>query len=80
MTIARQELVDRSVSGFYHCISRCVRRAHLCADDAPGTDPRKLTILSRLRHLAELFAIDVGGYAIMDNHFHIVMRTDPSRG
>ena len=29
--------------------------------------------------LAGAFAIDVGGFAILDNHFHVVVRTDPER-
>ena len=29
MTISRSRLVDTTVSRWYHCVSRCVRRAHL---------------------------------------------------
>lgn len=34
MTISRSRLVDATVSRWYHCISRCVRRAHFLGDDA----------------------------------------------
>lgn len=78
MTTARSLLVDRSVSGYYHCYSRCVRRAHLCSEQE-GRQHRKDWIRDRLMLLAGVFALDVGGYAVLDNHFHTVIRTDPQR-
>ncbi len=70
MTMARKTLVDSSVTPFYHCISRCVRRAFLCGD---GCEHRKQWVEDRLKELAGIFAIDVCAYAVMDNHLHVVL-------
>jgi len=79
MTIARSRLVDVAVSRWYHCISRCVRRAFLLgegADSASGD--RKLWIERRLKELDAIFAVSVGGFAILDNHLHLLVRLDPA--
>ena len=48
MTIARRELVDVSVTPWYHCITRCVRRAFLLGE---GLLDRKQWVEDRLRSL-----------------------------
>lgn len=45
MTMPRRQLVDVAVTRYYHCISRCVRRAFLCGD---GVTHRKAWIEARL--------------------------------
>ena len=74
MTMARAHLVDVSVTRWYHCITRCVRRAFLLAD---GPENRKEWIEHRLQELAEIFAVSVGGFSVMDNHLHVLVRLDP---
>ncbi|MDX2036991.1 MAG: hypothetical protein SFX72_10090, partial [Isosphaeraceae bacterium] len=74
MTLARSRLVDTSVTRWYHCITRCVRHALLLGE---GASSRKDWIERRLRELADIFAIGVGGFAIMDNHLHLLVRLDP---
>jgi REP element-mobilizing transposase RayT len=74
MTVARSQLVDLEVTRYYHCISRCVRRAFLCGE---GFEHRKQWIEQRLEHLAQHFAVSVCGFAVMDNHLHVLCRLDP---
>lgn len=74
MTVARSQLVDPEVTRYYHCISRCVRRAFLCGE---GYEHRKQWIEDRLERLAHCFAISVCGFAVMDNHLHVLVRLDP---
>lgn len=74
MTIARNLLVDLQMTRYYHCISRCVRRAFLCGE---GYEHRKQWIEERLELLAKNFAVSVCGFAVMDNHLHVLARLDP---
>jgi len=73
MTIARSQLIDTSVARWYHCVSRCVRRAFLLGE---GLHDRKAWIENRLEELAQVFGIAVGGFAVMDNHLHVLLRID----
>ena len=80
MTYARAQLIDTLNPGTYHCISRCVRRAFLCGRDTlSGQDlsHRKDWIEQRLKSLADCFAVSVLSYAIMSNHFHLVIHVNP---
>lgn len=78
MTIPRSQLVDVTVSRWYHCISRCVRQAFLLGDGSDtATGDRKKWIERRLKELDAIFAVSVGGFAVMDNHLHVLLRIDP---
>jgi REP element-mobilizing transposase RayT len=44
-----------------------------------GGSDRKQWIESRLQELADLFSIAVGGFAVLDNHLHVLVRLDPQR-
>jgi len=73
MTVARSQLVDVNVTRYYHCLSRCVRRAHLCGE---GFEHRKQWIEDRLETLSGCFAVSVCGFSVMDNHLHVLVRLD----
>ncbi len=38
---------------------------------------RKEWIERRLQELAEIFAVAVGGFSVLDNHLHLLVRLDP---
>jgi hypothetical protein len=43
-----------------------------------GELDRKQWIEDRLKELAEIFSVSVGGFAILDNHLHVLLRLDPA--
>ena len=55
-------------------MTRCVRRAFLLGE---GLLDRKQWVEDRLEELAQIFAVGVGGFSVMDNHLHLLVRLDP---
>jgi REP element-mobilizing transposase RayT len=79
VTRARNQLISLDTTPYYHCISRCVRRAFLWGDDSltgNNYEHRKAWVIARLRELADVFAIDICAYAVMSNHYHLVLRVN----
>jgi len=67
---------------WYHVVSRCVRRAYLCGVDhitGQSYEHRRDWVEQRIKQLASVFTIDIAAFAILHNHYHIVVRVDNER-
>ncbi len=68
MTIARSRQISLQDTPYYHVVSRCVRRAFLCGEDAHSDqsyEHRRQWVVDRLGQLSRLFAIGICAYAVM---------------
>ena len=76
MTRAREQQICCEDTPYYHCISRVVRKAFLCGYDRTSQqnyEHRRQWVIDRLAVLSEVFCIDICAYAIMSNHYHLVL-------
>ena len=82
MAMPRYSQLSLEDTPWYHCVSRCVRRAYLCGADSvtdQSYEHRRDWVAQRIKQLAAVFTIDVAAYAVMSNHYHIVVRVDNQR-
>jgi REP element-mobilizing transposase RayT len=82
MGYARKNLICLDDTPYYHVISRCVRRAWLWGFDTYAQrdySHRKAWVLKRLALLTSIFSIDACAYAVMSNHYHLVLYIDRKR-
>jgi hypothetical protein len=78
--LARIALFAPDEVAIVHVMNRVVRRCFLLGDDpltGKNYDHRKVWIEDQLRLLAAHFGIDVLGFAILSNHFHLILRSRP---
>ena len=71
MMFARSQLIDTSVTRWYHCVSRCVRRAFLLGEEPRG---RQAWIENRLEELGR--GLRGRGLLVMETDLHLLLRVD----
>ena len=79
MPSARYKTIRKSETKFYHCISRCVRRGFLFGIDSltkKNFDHRRDWLVDRFHFLSQVFCIKICGYAVMSNHYHLILMVD----
>ncbi len=79
MAQARESLISLDATPYYHCVSRCVRRAFLCGEDTvtgENFEHRRAWVENRLLELTQSFSLEVCAYALMHNHSHVVLYVD----
>ena len=78
--LARVEIFSPDEVTIVHVMNRVVRRCFLLGND-PVTgnnyDHRKVWIEEQLQRLAACFGIDLLCFAILSNHFHLILRSRP---
>ncbi|MCU7865236.1 MAG: transposase [Candidatus Thiodiazotropha sp. (ex Lucinoma borealis)] len=82
MTISRKKQICLEETPYYHCVSRCVRRAFLCGEDTfsgNNYEHRRDWVVDQLKQLTKVFSIDICAYAVMHNHTHNVVMIDKQR-
>ena len=76
MTKPRKQQISLDNTPFYHCMSRCVRRAFLCGVDklsGRSFEHRRQQIQDDMIRLASVFFIDMAAFCVMSNHYHILL-------
>ncbi len=82
MTVARERLIDTQATPYYHVINRCVRRAYLCGKDpysGKNYEHRRQWIVDKIKALSNVFAINICSYAVLSNHYHLVLHIDEAQ-
>ncbi|GAC13104.1 transposase [Aliiglaciecola lipolytica] len=82
MPLARKQQISLSDTPYYHCVSRCVRRAYLCGEDkltGKNYEHRRQWVEDRLLFLTTVFAIEVCAFAVMSNHTHVVLHVNSEK-
>lgn len=76
VTRPRSQQISLDDTPFYMVTSRCVRKAFLCGFDRSTNrsyEHRRQQIQNDMLRLASIFFIDIAAFAILHNHYHIVL-------
>jgi len=82
MPKARKTLISLDTASYYHCVTRCVRRAFLCGEDpisGQSYEHRRQWVEDKILSLGQIFSIDVAAYAVMHNHYHVLLYVDKTQ-
>jgi putative transposase len=88
MLKSRSSQVSLIDTPYYHCVSRCVRRAFLCGTVAAlliniqaraRYEHRRSWVEDKVLWLSSLFDIGICAYAVMSNHVHLVLCVDKDK-
>ncbi len=82
MTIPRSQQICLEATPYYHCVSRCVRRTFLCGYDEQtqrSYEHRRSWIEARIKELSAIYCIDICAYAVMSNHYHVVVHINKEK-
>ena len=78
--ISRADVFCSDEVAIVHVMNRTVRRCFLMGNDpltGKNFDHRKAWMEKELERLAACFGIDLLTYAILSNHFHLILRSRP---
>ena len=73
--MARGRRIKGEGDAFHHVMSRITGRQMLLRDPAVKSD-----MIDALERVAEFSGVDVGGFCVMDDHFHVVCRVSKPEG
>jgi len=82
MTTPRKQLISIRDTPYYHVVTRCVRRAFLAGYDKPtktSFEHRRQWIVDRMMELCDIFSIHICSYAVMSNHYHMVLKVEENK-
>ena len=79
MTKPRSHQICLDATSFYHCHARTVRRAVLCGKDrftGRSYEHRRSLIEKDILRLSSIFFIDIAAFAVLSNHYHVVLHVN----